>query len=400
MRYWPRRAAAVLAIAGFALLLGISSATAATLPTGFEERTVVSGLTAPSAVAWAPDGRMFVAEKGGKVRVVTAAGALVSKPLIDISSEVHTSGDRGLLGLAVDSSFASNKYLYLLYTYDTSASHATGPKSSRLTRFTVSTDNTWSEKTVLLGTHPTQPCPAPSNTLDCIASDSDSHSIGTVRSALDGTLWVGAGDGANYGGVDELALRAHNEQSLNGKLIHIDRNGNGLLGHPFCPTVTDLDPGVHQGVGEGISQPVPLHDHPERPSGSGRRGLGVVGGAEPRPAGTQLRLAVLRGALSHRLLALLHVHRLLLQGRHGGGHHVSRPLLRPRLGRGHHRRTDVYGRPLPRRVRRQHHLRRLRAGVHQAPRARRPGQAHRSRRTSRPAGSEWTSSFGTASSTT
>ena len=81
MRYWPWRAAAVLAIAGFALLAGISSATAATLPTGFEERTVVSGLTAPTAVAWAPDGRMFVAEKGGKVRVVTAAGALVSKPL-------------------------------------------------------------------------------------------------------------------------------------------------------------------------------------------------------------------------------------------------------------------------------------------------------------------------------
>ena len=65
MRYWPGRAAAVLAIAGIALLAGISSATAATLPTGFEERTVVSGLTSPTAVAWAPDGRMFVAEKAG-----------------------------------------------------------------------------------------------------------------------------------------------------------------------------------------------------------------------------------------------------------------------------------------------------------------------------------------------
>ena len=49
---------------------------------------------------------MFVAEKAGKVRVVTAAGTLVSKPLIDISDHVNTTGDRGLLGLAVDSSFA------------------------------------------------------------------------------------------------------------------------------------------------------------------------------------------------------------------------------------------------------------------------------------------------------
>src|SRR5688572_19281271 len=123
MRLSPRKAAAVVGFAGIALLACISSAAAATLPANFEERTVVSGLTAPTAVAWAPDGRMFVAQKGGKVRVVTAAGNLVSTPLIDISSRVHTSGDRGLLGLAVDSSFASNRYLYLLYTYDADSSH-------------------------------------------------------------------------------------------------------------------------------------------------------------------------------------------------------------------------------------------------------------------------------------
>ena len=58
---------------------------------------------------------------------MTAAGALVSKPLIDISGHVHTGGDRGLLGIAVDSSFASNRYLYLLYTYDASPTHAMAP---------------------------------------------------------------------------------------------------------------------------------------------------------------------------------------------------------------------------------------------------------------------------------
>src|SRR5262245_55307736 len=117
MRPWLSRAAAVAGFAGIALFAGISPATAAMLPSGFQETTVASGFTAPTDVAWAPDGRMFVAEKAGKVRVVASSGSLVSAPLIDISDHVHQSGDRGLLGIAVDSNFASNKYLYLLYTY-------------------------------------------------------------------------------------------------------------------------------------------------------------------------------------------------------------------------------------------------------------------------------------------
>ena len=247
MRLSLARAAAVFGFAGIALLvawtaasIGVPAAGAATPPVGFEERTVVSGLTAPTAVDWAPDGRMFIAEKAGRVRVVTAGGTLLSTPLLDISDHVHPSGDRGLLGLAVDSNFASNRYLYLLYTYDTSSSHPTGPKTSRLTRVTVSSNNTASSETVLVGRIGEAPCPAPSNTSDCIPSDGTSHSIGTVRSAPDGTLWIGSGDGSDYGRVDERALRTHDEQSFAGKLIHVDRNGRGLPGHPLCPSETDL----------------------------------------------------------------------------------------------------------------------------------------------------------------
>ena len=229
-----------LLVAWIATPIGVPAAVAATLPTGYEERTVASGLTAPTAVDWAPDGRMFVAEKAGRVRVVTAAGTLLAAPLLDISAHVHPSGDRGLLGIAVDTSFASNRYLYLLYTYDASSSHPTGPKTSRLTRVTVNTNNTASAETVLVGSIGTAPCPAPSNTNDCIPSDGGSHSIGTVRSAPDGTVWAGSGDGSDYGGVDQRALRTHDEQSFAGKLIHVDRNGRGLPGHPFCPAEADL----------------------------------------------------------------------------------------------------------------------------------------------------------------
>ena len=89
-------------------------------------------------------------------------------------------------------------------------------------------------RTTILGSHD-GPCPAPSNTVDCIPSEGFSHSIGSVRSAPDGTLWVGSGDASSLNFVDELALRTYDTQSMAGKIMHIDRNGNGLPGHPFCP---------------------------------------------------------------------------------------------------------------------------------------------------------------------
>jgi glucose/arabinose dehydrogenase/PKD repeat protein len=238
------------------LLAGISSTEAATTPTGFEERTAASGLTAPTAIAWAPDGRMFIAQKSGKVRVVTAAGQLLSAPLVDISSHVATVEDRGLLGIAVDSNFAANPYVYLLYTYEPDPTQPDGPKTSRLTRVTVGSNNTASGETVLLGAAgSTAPCPAPSNSIDCMPSDGTSHSIGTVRSAPDGTLWLGAGDASDYSRVDERSLRSQNEQSTAGKILHVDRNGRGLPGHSFCPTDNDLTHVCTKVWGKGFRNP-------------------------------------------------------------------------------------------------------------------------------------------------
>ena len=62
-----------------------------------------------------------------------------------------------------------------------------------------------------------------------------------MRSDADGTLWVGSGDGASWGYADPLALRTYDEQSMAGKIMHIDREGRGLPGHPFCPSNGNLD---------------------------------------------------------------------------------------------------------------------------------------------------------------
>src|SRR5882762_6137838 len=77
---------------------------AASLPTGFTE-TSITGLTAPTAMAFAPDGRLFVCQQGGQLRVIKN-GSLLPTPFVSLT--VNASGERGLLGVAFDPAFASN----------------------------------------------------------------------------------------------------------------------------------------------------------------------------------------------------------------------------------------------------------------------------------------------------
>src|SRR5688572_24652831 len=73
------------------------------------------GIAFPTRMAWAPDGRLFVAEKNGAVRVVSADGELQNTPVIMFP--VDAEGEQGLLGLAVDPDFENNHFLWAFYTY-------------------------------------------------------------------------------------------------------------------------------------------------------------------------------------------------------------------------------------------------------------------------------------------
>jgi glucose/arabinose dehydrogenase len=235
----------VLAAALAAVAFAPRDAVALDLPAGFSTVEVAAGLDGPTALAYAPDGRLFVAEKAGRVRVVDADGRLQPDPVIDISGHVNSYWDRGLLSIAVDPQFATNHYLYLLYVNETNAIDPTAAKTSRLTRIQVTADNgvvnPGAPETVLLGTASQVPCPPPGDFVDCLPADGFSHSIGTVRADPDGTLWLGSGDASGFWGADPKAVRTYNENSLAGKIIHVGRDGRGLAGHPFCPAETDLD---------------------------------------------------------------------------------------------------------------------------------------------------------------
>ena len=199
MRSVPSRTLLAVALAVSAFIAAPASASATSyVPSGFTETDLASGLNTPVNVAWAPDGHMFIAERQGIVMVHNPGdSAGTNHQLLDITAHVNSaanfSNDRGLLGIAVDKDFATNHFLYLLYTYDTNTNDDNTAKTSTLTRVTVNDSYTaaGTETPILGSVHPSNGvCPTPSNTSDCIPSDGTSHSIGTVRVAPDGTLFA------------------------------------------------------------------------------------------------------------------------------------------------------------------------------------------------------------------
>jgi glucose/arabinose dehydrogenase/PKD repeat protein len=235
----------VTLVASVALLVvSAGPAAAEVLPAGFSTTPEPTGSGTVVEIAHAPDGRRFVAEKGGRVKVLHMDGRVT--PLLDLRSKVNEHSDRGLLGLAVDKDFATNGWLYVLFSQelDPAAPDGAGPMTSALTRVEVRADSTVADPTssgdYILGAQGQQPCPTPADTLDCMPSDHYWHSIGTVRvDPADGTLWVGSGD-AHVAAGDATSFRPYDETNTAGKILHIDKSGRGLADHPFCPEVTDL----------------------------------------------------------------------------------------------------------------------------------------------------------------
>src|SRR5262249_31873157 len=106
--------------------------TPVTLPPGFNESLLCAGLTNPTSMTLAPDGRIFVSEQGGTLRVIEN-GVLLPTPFVSLT--VGAGSERGLLGIAFDPNFAANGFVYVYYTVPESG--ATAPHN-RVSRFTAS----------------------------------------------------------------------------------------------------------------------------------------------------------------------------------------------------------------------------------------------------------------------
>ncbi|HEX5576945.1 MAG TPA: PQQ-dependent sugar dehydrogenase, partial [Gemmatimonadaceae bacterium] len=93
-------------------------AAAAPIPSGFTESTVISGLTNPMVVRFSSDGRVFVAEKSGLIKVFSSLSDTTPTTFADLRTNVYNFWDRGLMGMALHPAFPSVPYVYVLYAYD------------------------------------------------------------------------------------------------------------------------------------------------------------------------------------------------------------------------------------------------------------------------------------------
>jgi glucose/arabinose dehydrogenase len=177
---------------------------ATTLPLGFSESIIFTNLEAPTAARFAPDGRVFVAEKSGVIKVFASLTATEPTIVVDLRSRVMDYFDRGLLSIALDPNFPAVPNIYAFYTYDAPIG-GTAPTwgdnwddpfanttqgcvvSGRLSRFALNPDSTAGQEQVLI---------------EAWCQQFPSHSVGDLEFGADGALYLSIGEGANYNGVD------------------------------------------------------------------------------------------------------------------------------------------------------------------------------------------------------
>jgi glucose/arabinose dehydrogenase len=233
--------AGALPAAFAAAFLSAVSASAAALPTGFTETRLVDGLSNPTAMAFAPDGRLFVCQQGGRLRVIKD-GVLLSTPFVTLN--VASAGERGLLGVAFDPDFATNRFVYVYYTATTPSVH------NRVSRFTANGDVAAAgSETVLLDL----------NNL----SSATNHNGGALHFGPDGKLYIAVGENANASNSQTLA-------NLLGKILRINKDGSIPADNPFFNQAT----GVNRAIwAMGLRNPFTFAFQP----GTGRMFINDVG---------------------------------------------------------------------------------------------------------------------------
>jgi glucose/arabinose dehydrogenase len=255
-----------------------------TLPAGFAEQVVFSGLTQPTELEFSPDGRVFVAEKGGRIKVYDDLADTTPTLFADLSTNVHNQWDRGLLGMALAPNFPTNPWVYVLYTYDappgqtapvwndfcTDANNGTCVVTGRLSKLQASGDVMTGTEQVLIHDW---------------CQQYPSHSIGDLEFGADGMLYVTGGDGASFNVVDYGQLPAGNPTNpcsdptneggalrsqdvrttadptaLNGALLRLDPNTGAAA--PGNPMISSPDLNTRRIVATGLRNPFRLTMRP------------------------------------------------------------------------------------------------------------------------------------------
>lgn len=200
---------ALLAVGMFAFA---ENAPAASLPSNFAETQIDLGSLEldPTSMSFAPDGRLFVCEKDGVIRVIKN-GTLLAEPFLEITDSVQNYNEQGLQSLAFDPNFAENGYVYIYYTARTGSPFV---GFNRVSRFTAIGDiaDPASEVVLLEISYPGSDSPEHTSAL---------HNGGALH-FRDGFLYIAVGDDQNGENAQNLGNRF-------GKILRINPDPDNLV---------------------------------------------------------------------------------------------------------------------------------------------------------------------------
>jgi glucose/arabinose dehydrogenase len=182
---------------------------AASLTSGYAETVYASGISKAVAMEFAPDGRLFVCEQSGRLRVIED-GVLLPDAFVTLP-DVSSAGERGLLGIAFDPGFAANQYLYVYYTAKFPQVH------NRVSRFTANGNLAVPGSEFIL--------------LELDNLSSENHNGGAIHFGADGKLFVAVGENGNGSNAQTLT-------NLLGKILRINPDGSIPTDNPYYGTQT------------------------------------------------------------------------------------------------------------------------------------------------------------------
>ena len=221
------------------LLGGCVSSTPPSVPpsvaplTGIQLEPVAAGLDDPIGITNAGDGsgRIFVNERGGRIRVVNADGTLRDRAFVDLSDRIEAGGERGLLGVAFHPNFAANGRVFVHYSH-------VGDGATVISELTASADRSSAD-------------PASERIIFTLDQPFANHNGGEIAFGPDGYLYIGLGDGGSGG--DPFG-NAQNRQVLLGKILRIDVNLAHAPGKQYA--IPDTNPYAPGGIsaGEGLPE--------------------------------------------------------------------------------------------------------------------------------------------------